>query len=494
MAVIQDLGARKGLFVTENATVAGNAAIQQNITVTNTATFSNTLTVTGAATFSNTLSTTGFANVGGSLQVAGAGSFGTGNVTFDTDTLIIDATNDRVGVNTALGQTVAFMVTGDANVSGTFTAANIVATNITTTALTVTTGNSTFDSGVLFVDTTNNRVGINNTTPDASLTVTGQANVSGSVIIGGSLTAVLSSAFSDTLGVTGAATFSNTIAVTGATTLSNTLGVTGAATFSNTIVVTRAATFSNTVGVTGILTATGGVVGALNGIANQCARSIVNGTYITGGAALTSDITISVDATPNSTASKVVARDSSRNFSANTITADLYGTALSSNNLLYAGSSRVATDLLVGLTIVARDGNGSFAANVMTGTATAARYADLAEKYLADKTYGPGTVLSVGGELEVTAATPEIAHSILGVVSTNPAHLMNSDLINGTIVALKGRVPVLVLGEVRKGDRLTISDQSGIANANNDKNAWSFAISLEASVDKNTKLVEAVIL
>ena len=494
MAVIQDLGARKGLFVTENATVAGNAAVQQNLTVTNTAAFSNTLTVTGNATFSNTLSVTGFANVGGSLQVAGVGSFGTSNVTFDTDTLIIDATNDRVGVNTALGQTVAFMVTGDANVSATFTAASIVATNITTTALTVTTGNSTFDSGVLFVDSTNNRVGINNTTPDASLTVTGQANVSGSVRIGGSLTAVLSSAFSDTLGVTGAATFSNTIAVTGAATLSSTVGVTGAATFSNTVGVTGAATFSNTVGVTGVLTATGGVIGALNGTANQCARSILNGTYITGGAALTSDVTINVDATPNATASKVVARDSSGNFSANVISSTLNGVATSAAALLYAGNYRSATDAATATTIMARDASGNFSANVMTGTATAARYADLAEKYLADKTYGPGTVLSVGGELEVTAATPEIAHSILGVVSTNPAHLMNSDLLNGTIVALKGRVPVLVLGEVRKGDRLTISDQSGIANANNDKNAWSFAISLEASVDKNTKLVEAIIL
>ena len=482
MAVIQDLRARKGLFVTENATVAGNAAIQQNITVTNTATFSNTLSVIGAATFSNTLSTTGFANVGSTLQVAGVSTFGASNATFDVDTLVIDATNDRVGVNTALGQTVAFVVTGDANVIGTFTAANISATNLTTNNFTVTTGNSNFDSGVLFVDGVNNRVGINNTTPDASLTITGQANVSGSVRIGGSLTSVLSATFSNTVGVTGAATFSNTV------------GVTGAATFSNTVGVTGAATFSNTVGVTGALTATGGVIGALNGVANQCGRTVTAGSFMTGGGTLTGNITLNADATTTSTGSKLVARDASGDFSANNITAGLNGVAASANTLLYAGGYRAATDAATASTIMARDANGSTSANLFIGTATAARYADLAEKYLADEDYPAGTVISIGGTAEVTAANEHNAHSILGAVSTNPAHLMNSELANGTNIALKGRVPVLVTGAVNKGDRLAISDQPGIAIVNNGKDAWSFAISLEASVDKNTKLVEAVIL
>ena len=48
--------------------------------------------------------------------------------------------------------------------------------------------NVNFDSNTLFINATNNRVGISNGAPDASLTVTGTANVSGNVVIGGSAT------------------------------------------------------------------------------------------------------------------------------------------------------------------------------------------------------------------------------------------------------------------------------------------------------------------
>jgi len=461
MAVIQDLRARRGLFVTENATVAGNAAIQQNITVTNTATFSNTLIVTGAATFSNTLSTTGFANVGGTLQVTGVATFGTSNVTFDTDTLIVDATNDRVGVNTALGQTVAFMVTGDANVSATFTADSIVATNITTTALTVTTGNSTFDSGVLFVDTTNNRVGINNTTPDASLTVTGTANVSAAFKVGGT------------------------------TTLGSTLAVIDAATFSNTVGITGAATFSNTLGVTGVLTATGGVAGTLNGVANQCARAVTAGSFMTGGGTLTANITLSADATSINTGSKLVARDISGNFAAGIISASLNGAASQANTLFYNSAYRAAADTVVANSIVARDGNGSFSANVMTGTATSARYADLAEMYLADKDYPVGTVVKIGGEKEITEFTALDYIRALGTISDKPAFLMNKDLEGGVAVALKGRVPVRVVGIIRKGQGLGASAIPGVATTNS---LCYFAIALEDYTALEEGIIEAVIL
>jgi len=485
MAVIQDLRARRGLFVTENATVAGNAAIQQNITVTNTATFSNTLIVTGAATFSNTLSTTGFANVGGTLQVTGVATFGTSNVTFDTDTLIVDATNDRVGVNTALGQTVAFMVTGDANVSATFTADSIVATNITTTALTVTTGNSTFDSGVLFVDTTNNRVGINNTTPDASLTVTGTANVSAAFKVGGTTT------LGSTLAVIDAATFSNTVGITGAATFSNTLGVTGVATFSNTVGITGAATFSNTLGVTGVLTATGGVAGTLNGVANQCARAVTAGSFMTGGGTLTANITLSADATSINTGSKLVARDISGNFAAGIISASLNGAASQANTLFYNSAYRAAADTVVANSIVARDGNGSFSANVMTGTATSARYADLAEMYLADKDYPVGTVVKIGGEKEITEFTALDYIRALGTISDKPAFLMNKDLEGGVAVALKGRVPVRVVGIIRKGQGLGASAIPGVATTNS---LCYFAIALEDYTALEEGIIEAVIL
>ena len=130
-------------------------------------------------------------------------------------------------------------------------------------------------------------------------------------------------------------------------------------------------------------------------------------------------------------------------------------------------------------------------ATTFDGTATAAQYADLAEKYLADAEYEIGTVIAVGGEAEVTAANLNNAHSVLGVVSEAPAFLMNKDLENGTAIALKGRVPVCVTGEVKKGDRLAPSTIPGKAHTNNKKDAWSFAIALNDAIDG---IVEAVIL
>jgi len=130
-------------------------------------------------------------------------------------------------------------------------------------------------------------------------------------------------------------------------------------------------------------------------------------------------------------------------------------------------------------------------ATTFSGRATSANYADLAEKYLADEEYAIGTVMSVGGAAEVTAADDTNSHSVLGVVSENPAFRMNEDLDGGTYIALKGRVPVRVNGTVRKGDRLVPSSTKGVAEVNNDRNAWSFAIALH---DAESYLVEAVIL
>jgi hypothetical protein len=93
---------------------------------------------------------------------------------------------------------------------------------------------------------------------------------------------------------------------------------------------------------------------------------------------------------------------------------------------------------------------------VITGTATSARYADLAEKYQSDAVYEPGTVLDFGGNAEVTINTQDSSCRVAGVVSTNPAHLMNSMLEAEFTVnlALVGRVPTKVVGPVRKGDMM----------------------------------------
>jgi len=130
-------------------------------------------------------------------------------------------------------------------------------------------------------------------------------------------------------------------------------------------------------------------------------------------------------------------------------------------------------------------------ATTFNGEATSALYADLAEKYLVDEKYENGTVIAVGGSAEVTAADTDNAHSVIGVVSTAPGFIMNEGLEDGIAIALKGRVPVKIVGSVKQGDRLAPSNVKGYAEANNDRNAWSFAIALH---DSNNNTVEAVIL
>ena len=108
-------------------------------------------------------------------------------------------------------------------------------------------------------------------------------------------------------------------------------------------------------------------------------------------------------------------------------------------------------------------------ATTFHGTATEALYADLAENYLSDDAYEPGTVLVFGGEAEVTLCRTKGQTSVAGVVTTNPAHLMNSALEGDNVVglALQGRVPCKVIGRVAKGDMLVTSAIAGHAMVNN---------------------------
>jgi hypothetical protein len=104
--------------------------------------------------------------------------------------------------------------------------------------------------------------------------------------------------------------------------------------------------------------------------------------------------------------------------------------------------------------------------NTVFATAMAARYADLAENYLADHDYGPGTVVVFGGSHEVTVADQPGDSKIAGVISTNPSYIMNSCLEGDHVVtvALVGRVPCKVLGPITKGNML-VSAGNGHAAA-----------------------------
>jgi hypothetical protein len=107
--------------------------------------------------------------------------------------------------------------------------------------------------------------------------------------------------------------------------------------------------------------------------------------------------------------------------------------------------------------------------NQVFALASSAQYADLAEKYVADADYAPGTVVVFGGTAEVTVDAADSDRRVAGVVSTNPAYIMNDGLAAPFVaaVALTGRVPCLVTGPVRKGD-LMVAAGLGRARAEAD--------------------------
>jgi hypothetical protein len=127
----------------------------------------------------------------------------------------------------------------------------------------------------------------------------------------------------------------------------------------------------------------------------------------------------------------------------------------------------------------------SFSFNTVTGvlnaTATSAYFADLAERYQSDRPYEVGTVLVIGGEKEVTTTDVKANTAVIGIVSKNPAYMMNSDA--GTdethpYIALKGRVFCKIFGTVKKGDLLVTSSIPGHAEV------WSLGDSPNAVIGK----------
>jgi hypothetical protein len=181
------------------------------------------------------------------------------------------------------------------------------------------------------------------------------------------------------------------------------------------------------------------------------------------------------------------------------------GTATQANSLNVAGTYRVASvstpDNGDPNTIAVRTGAGDLCATIFRGTATAAQFADLAEKYLADQNYEVGTVVAVGGDKEVTAC--QLGDRAFGAVSANPAYMMNDGLVGGTYIALKGRVPVKVLGAIKKGDKLIAAGNGCAGSASEYLKGQqvtaksfpdTFAIALETNTNPSVKLVECIIL
>jgi hypothetical protein len=131
--------------------------------------------------------------------------------------------------------------------------------------------------------------------------------------------------------------------------------------------------------------------------------------------------------------------------------------------------------------------------NTVFAKATTAQYADLAENYSGDAVYEPGTVVHFGGSQEVTLCDEDMCRRVAGVVSTNPAYLMNSHLQGiATPVALQGRVPCKVRGTVRLGDMM-VSAGNGVARAEADPTLGSVIGKALADFDGIEGVIEVVV-
>jgi hypothetical protein len=137
--------------------------------------------------------------------------------------------------------------------------------------------------------------------------------------------------------------------------------------------------------------------------------------------------------------------------------------------------------------------NGSISGNQIN-----ANYADVAERFEADVELAPGTVVELGGSAEITQVTAELSEKVFGVISTRAAYLMNSSAgsdVTHPPVAMTGRVPVNVVGQVLKGDRL-VSAGNGQARAAQPGEATAFNVigrALRDKLDTGAGTVEAIV-
>jgi hypothetical protein len=282
-------------------------------------------------------------------------------------------------------------------------------------------------------------------TVNNNMTVSGELNVSG-----GSLIETIAGDIRVRNAVDNANLF-NVSGSNGNTTVAGTLGVTSSISTNTSLSVGTSATFGGGYGSTGVTISSAGAISA-------------NSNIITGG-----NLTVDGNTT-------LKGNMDFGNASTDTLTFNCrVDSAIIPTGTRNLGSSTNAWSTVYG---------GTF-----SGTATTAKYADLAENYLGDADYEPGTVVVLGGDAEVTTTNKKGDTRVAGVVTTNPAHLMNSalegDYVTG--IALAGRVPCKVIGVVAKGDILVSSAIPGYAMVDNNPSYGTIIGKAVASKEDNER-------
>jgi hypothetical protein len=339
---------------------------------------------------------------------------------------------------------------------------------------------------------------------DASLGTLKSINLTtGAAAIGGSLTGQWALAANSRINAVNGILQSTTLTA-GATTTAGT--ITGAWSIDGALTLSSASNLtigSGTLDITGgtlktikLNTGASGTAGTVQGAWTIDTGSTFVATTIQNQA---NSATITASASNNS--SEIVRRDSSGNFSAGTITATLSGNATSANSCsgnaaTITGQANSATttatvaatadrillrnasgqgqlvSLYTNALVAGADAAGTAATtatiqgawSLTSGSSLQATYADLAEYYEGDREYEVGTVLVFGGDKEVTTTDAINDTRVAGVVSNTAAYSMNSECAGEkNLIALQGRVPVKVVGRVKKGDMLTTAATPGYA-------------------------------
>lgn len=248
--------------------------------------------------------------------------------------------------------------------------------------------------------------------------------------------------------------------------------------------------------ITGIISATGTVT-----VGNVATGGTVSATGEVTGANIRTNGTVSASGTVTAgnvaTGGTIIA-------TGNIIVGNVAttGTVNATGNV-NAGNLLVGTGTVIAGNIINANANGvgnigssSNYFNTVFAKATSAQYADLAENYVADADYEPGTVVIFGGVQEITVTDQLADERVAGVISTDPAYLMNSGE-PGLPLALRGKVPVRVKGSVTKGDSLVTSDTTGVAVSVGRSREYAqavFAKALETNTTDSEKVILAVIL
>jgi len=344
---------------------------------------------------------------------------------------------------------------------------------------------------------------VNTTTTDANVksNITGgnlniQANVSGTTYN-----------VAQALGATGVFAVSNAITVgTTASAVGNITGgnintggvmtATGNITGGNlnTAALVQAATVSATGNVQGGNLRTAGLISATG---NITAAANVAGSFFIGNGSQLTGLSLGVSVT------KFVNGTSEGNIgvSGGNVNFTVGGTAnvvVIDTTTLYVSTANVASIAKSGTNAVGNIGSSTNYFNQVFATATTALYADVAERFAADTLLEPGTVVELGGTAEITKSQQDLSENVFGVISTRPAYTMNGGAGEDNThpkVAMTGRVPVKVIGYIRKGDRL-VSAGSGVARAAQTGEATAFNVIGRSLVDKHTPelgTIEAIV-